>query len=202
MSDNPSYRQVFMNKVWHNACAAADLFPRPRTGLQWLSFSLHLGVFVAFITPCIAAWGHITNLEPIHYSGVATVNPALVTKFLHIALQFLSTIFCVALLAVVALLNSQDRADAGKSNWNLFWRLRIVPYFILVVTLNAVMAVVVQFKGTQTMVRKDGAFPSRFINTYDIRVDGEPYYICLWLSIAIALMGATYTLERKRSIQI
>ncbi|KAF9078650.1 hypothetical protein BDP27DRAFT_1396905 [Rhodocollybia butyracea] len=159
MSDNPSYRQVFMNKVWHNACAAADLFPRPRTGLQWLSFSLHLGVFVAFITPCIAAWGHITNLEPIHYSGVATIASALVVMV-------------------------------------------IVPYFILVVTLNAVMAVVVQFKGTQTMVRKDGAFPSRFINTYDIRVDGEPYYICLWLSIAIALMGATYTLERKRSIQI
>lgn len=71
--------------------------------------------------------------------------------------------YCIALLAVTAQLHSKDWAGFG--NMNVLWRLRIGVYFILTVTLNAVMATVVQVRGTQKWYNDRPA-----INTYNIRV--------------------------------
>jgi len=186
-----------IKKTWHDLRTNFDSQRvRPHTTCQWIALVLHLSLLIAFVLPCIAAQGHITNLPQINFSTIAARDPALLTKFLLISLQFISTIYCIALLAVTAQLHNKDWAP-GFGNINVLWRLRIGVYFILTVTLNAVMATVIQVRGTHKWY---GNRPS--INTYNIRVDSEPYYICLWLSIAILVTGATYFLGKRKTIQI
>lgn len=175
---------LLSEKIWHDLRTNFDSqCVRPHTTCQWIALVLHLSLLIAFVLPCIAAQGHITNLPQINFSTIAARDPALLTKFLLISLQFISTvrvktgficvpavtltfpqIYCIALLAVTAQLHNKEWAP-GFGNINVLWRLRIGVYFILTVTLNAVMATVIQVRGTQKWYRDR---PS--INTYNIRV--------------------------------
>ncbi|KAE9404346.1 hypothetical protein BT96DRAFT_916912, partial [Gymnopus androsaceus JB14] len=191
MSEYPPYK-VLLKKIWHDI--------RPGTKLQWLALGLHLGLLFAFICPWIVSGGHITNLRPIRRSsGYTSQAPDLLTTIWLIGLVFLSTVtcYCLALAAVTAILHCKDWAsEAGNVDpRKLLWRLRIVVYLVLIVTLNAVMAAVVKIEGTQT---SPIGRPS--INKYFIHVNHVPYYICLWVSIAISVLGATYFLGNKKTI--
>jgi len=195
-SEYPTYK-VLLKKIWHDIC--------PGTKLQWLALALHLGLLFAFICPLIVSGGHITNLRPIRRSsGYTSEAPELLTTIWLIGLVFLSTSYCLALAAVTAILHCKNWASEAKSinPRNILWRLRIVVYLVLIVTLNAVMAAVVKIEGTQTSPIGINPIGRPSINKYFIHVNHVPYYICLWVSIASSVLGATYFLGNKKTIHI
>lgn len=84
---------LLSEKVWHDLRTNDNTQRvRPHTMFQWIAIVLHLSLLIAFVLPCIAAQGHITNLQQIQFSTIAKHDPALLTKFLLIALQFISTV--------------------------------------------------------------------------------------------------------------